>query len=78
MKTTLLITALFALASCNQLVDIRTLPDGTRIETRSRTADPASIAAAVRTAELVAPIIADIAAKQKAEIAAEKTQPLSQ
>lgn len=61
---TLLFPAILLFASCTVVVDKKTLPDGTVVETTSKSSDPAALAAAVKTAELLAPVLNDIVKKQ--------------
>ena len=61
-----------SLVSCINTVDVRTLPDGTKVTTTTRTSDPAAIAAGIKVAEIIAPIIIDMADRQRAELAAAK------
>jgi len=50
--------------SCMTTVAVQTLPDGTRVTTTSKSADPVAIKAALDMANLIAPIIADRASDQ--------------
>jgi hypothetical protein len=61
------ITIAVALASCTTTVTTNTLPDGTVVTVKARSADPVAIKAALDAATLIQPTVDKIITQQNSE-----------
>lgn len=64
MKTLIALVSLLALCACSTTVTQTTLPNGSVVTVTSKTSDPVAIKAAMDTANLLAPYIAELASQK--------------